>query len=256
MPQEQGRGRLIAFRVVAVIAGVLHALPIVFLIISLLSVKERIHVIHNTAGFAVFAAVVALGWILAAVSPERMIGPFQAATLAVLAVAVASAISKDLQGGLITVALAAVLVALHPARPSLVRMGRTAPAPLALAVLAAAPAVGFVLSNATLQRGGAPTDPHIEMHHWTGMAAFALTMPLAAIIAGLGGRNRRIVALSAGMSAALFGIISLSYSGYPGAVSTPWAIACVVWGVALGGDGYRMGHEPGSGAATASAEPA
>ena len=240
MAQRKNRARLIAFRIVAVIAVLLHAAPVVFLAVSVASAKDRIHVVHNTAGLAVFAAVIALGWILAAVSPDRMIAPFQAATLAVAAVAVASVISADVPGGLITVPLGVVLILLHPARPLLVRMGRTAPAPLALAVIAAVPAAGFALSNAALQRNGVPTDPHIEMHHWTGMAAFAWAMLVVAVVAGLGGPNRRIVAIAGGLSAVFFGVMSLLYSGYPGAVSTPWAIGCIVWGAALAGDGYRM----------------
>ncbi len=238
--QGRGKARLIVFRVVAVIGGVLHALPIAFLAISALSAKERIHVVHNTAGLAMFTGVVALGWILAAVSPDRMIAPFQAAALAAAALAVASLVSADIQGGSITVAIAVLLVALHPARSLLFRMGRTAPAPLVLAALAALPAVVFALSNASLQRNGMPMDPHIEMHHWTGMVAFALTLLVVAVVAGLGGPNRRIVAMAGGFSAAFFGVMSLLYSGYPGAVSAPWAIGCIVWGAALAGDGYRM----------------
>jgi hypothetical protein len=250
MSQQKGHARLIVFRILAVIGGVLHALPIVFLATSIASAKERIHVVHNTAGLGMFAAVIALGWILAAVSPDRMIAPFQAATLAAAALAVASAISADLRGGSITVALAVVLVLLHPARPLLFRMGRTAPAPLVLATLAAVPAVGFALSNASLQRNGMPMDPHIEMHHWTGMAAFALTLLVVAAVAGLGGPNRRIVAMVGGLSVMLFGVVSLIYSGYPGAVSTPWAIGCLIWGAALAGDGYRMAREPAAYAPT------
>lgn len=243
MSQQKGHARPIAFRIVAVIGGVLHALPIVSLATSIASAKERIHVVHNTAGLGMFTAVIALGWILAAVSPDRMIAPFQAATLAAAALAVASVISADLRGGSITVALAVVLVLLHPARPLLFRMGRTGPAPLVLAALAAVPAIGFALSNASLQRNGMPMDPHIEMHHWTGMAAFALTLLVVAAVAGLGGSNRRIVAMVGGLAVMLFGVVSLIYSGYPGAVSTLWAIACLIWGAALAGDGYRMARE-------------
>jgi len=222
MPQPKGDARLISFRAVAVAGGVLHALPVVFLAVSVASAKERIHVVHNTAGLGMFAAVIALGWILAAVSPDRMI--------------------------------AVVLIVPHPARPLLFRMGRTA-TPLVLAA-AAVPAVWFALSNASLQRNGLPMDPHIEMHRWTGMAAFALTMVLVAVVAGLGGPNRRPVAMVGGLVGAFFGVMSLIYSRYPGAVSTPWAIACIVWGAALAGDGYRMAREPLADSLKTSAEPA
>lgn len=169
---------------------------------------------------------------------------------------VASVISADIQGGSIAVAIAVVLIVLHPARPLLFRMGRTAPAPLVLAALAAVPAVGFALSNASLQRNGLPMDPHIEMHHWTGMAAFALTLLVVAAVAGLGGPNRRNVAMVGGLSAMLFGVMSLIYSAYPGAVSTLWAIGCIVWGSALAGDGYRMACQPASDTLTMNVEPA
>ncbi|MEP7059718.1 MAG: hypothetical protein ABI828_03215 [Actinomycetota bacterium] len=239
-----GNASLIVFRVVAVLGAVLHAAPIVFLGTSFTAGEMKIHVVHNTAGLAMFTGVIALGWTLAAISPERMIAPFQAATLAVVAVAIASAISADPQAGLLTLIPGVLLVVLHPARPLLVRMGRTAPAPFALAAVAVVPAVVFALSNASKQRDGMPMDPHVEMHHWTGMAAFALTLVVVAVVAGLGGANRRIVAIAGGLGAVLYAAVSLSYSRYPGAVTTPWAIACLVWGAALTGDGYRMAREP------------
>jgi hypothetical protein len=232
------------FRVVAAIGAVMHAAPVVFLGASFTAADMKVHVVHNAAGLAMFTAVIALGWILAAISPERMIAPFQAATLGVVAVAIAAAISADLQGGIITVVPGLILVVLHPERPLLTRMGRTAPAPLVLAGLAAVPAVAFALSNASMQRNGMPNDPHVEMHHWTGMAAFGLTLVFAALVAGVGGPNRRIVAIAAGFAAMFYGVMVLVYSGYPGAVSTPWAIACIIWGAALAGDGYRMAREP------------
>jgi hypothetical protein len=238
-----GNARLVAFRVVAVLGAFLHAAPVVFLGASFAG-EMKIHVVHNTAGVAMFSGVIALGWILSAVSPERMIAPFQAAALAVVAVAIASAIAADPQGGLITVIPGVILVVLHPDRPLLARMGRTAPAPLVLAGLAAVPAVGFALSNASKQRNGMPMDPHVQMHHWTGMAAFALTLVFVAVVAGFGGANRRIVAIAGGLGAVLFGVMSLIYSRYPGAVTTGWAIACTVWGGLLAGDGYRMARAP------------
>ncbi len=243
MAPGRGNARL-AFRVVALIGGALHVVPIVFLSLSVASATDRIHVVHNTAGVALFTCVIGFGWILAAIRPERMIAPFQAATLGVLAVVIASVISADPQGGSITVAIGIVLLALHPARALLFRMGRTAPGPLALASLAAVPAVGFALSNASIQRNGMPMDPHVQMHHWTGMVAFALGAVLVAVVAGLGGPNRRLMAIATGFAAVLFGGMSLAYSTYPGAVSMPWAIGCLLWGVALAGDGYRMAREP------------
>ena len=243
MSQGEQKVRLVIFRVVAVIGGVLHALPVVFLAGSLATTKERIHVVHNTAEFAMFAAVISLGWILAAVAPERMIAPFQAATLTVACVAVASVLSADPRAGVVTALFAIILLVLHPARSVLWRMGRTAPAPLVLAALAVVPAIWFALSNASLQRNGAPTDPHVEMHRWTGIVAFALTVVMVAVVAGLGGRNRRIVAVVGGLSAASFGVISLINSGYPGAVTSVWAVACIAWGATLAGDGSRMARD-------------
>lgn len=256
MSLQRGRARLIAFRVVAAIGAVLHVLPMVFLAASFTTVDTRIHVVHNAAGSAMFTGVIALGWILAAVSPERMIAPFQAATLAAVAVAVAAALAVDLTTASITVALAGVLFVLHPARPLILTMGRTAPLPLALAALAALPAIGFALSNASLQRNGPPMDPHVEMQHWTGMAAFGLTAVTVGLVAGLGGPNRRIVAMVGGSMVIFFAMMSLAYSGYPGAVSTPWAIASLIWGAALAGDGYRMAREPAVNRLTSNAEPA
>jgi hypothetical protein len=255
LAHQKGSGRVIAFRIVAVLGGVLHALPVVFLGASFTAGEMKIHVVHNAAGLAMFTGVIALGWILAAVKPERMIAPFQAATLAAVALAIASLISADLPGGAVTVLIAAVLLVLHPARPLLFRMGRTAPLPLILAALAVVPAIGFALENASLQRNGMPMDPHVEMHHWTGMAAFSLTLVMVAVVAGLGGPNRRAVAMVGGLSAAAFGVVSLVFAGYPGASDTFWAIACLAWGAVLAGDGYRMARERADDGITATAGP-
>ncbi|MEA2555002.1 MAG: hypothetical protein QOI60_333 [Actinomycetota bacterium] len=246
MRNGKGSGRLMAFRIVAVIGAVLHAAPIVFLGASYTAGEMRIHVVHNAAGLAMFTAVIALGWILAAISPDRMVAPFQAATLAVVAVVVASVISADVQGGLLSGVVGLVLVVLHPDRPVLARIGRTGPLPLILAALAVVPAIGFALESASLQRNGMPMDPHVEMHHWTGMAAFAMTLVVVAVVAGLGGPNRRIVAMVGGLSAMFFGVMALVYAGYPGAPARAWAIACIAWGMLLAGDGYRMAREPGN----------
>jgi hypothetical protein len=158
-------------------------------------------------------------------------------------VVVASVISADVQGGLFSAIPGLILVILHPDRPLLVRMGRTGPLPLILAALAVVPAIGFALESASLQRNGMPMDPHVEMHHWTGMAAFSMTLVVVAVVAGLGGPNRRIVAMVGGLSAMFFGVMSLVYPGYPGAPDRPWAIACLAWGALLAGDGYRMARE-------------
>lgn len=234
------RGRLIAFRVVAAIGVVLHTAPIVFLAVSLASAKDRLHVVHNTAGLAVFTAVIALGWLLAAIAPGRMIAPFQAATVAFGCLVIAAALSAAPQAAAITAPFAIVLVVLHPDRALLWRFGRTAPLPLTLAAAAAVPAVLFAWSNTSLQRNGQPLDPHVQMDHWVGMAAFTLAAVGAAIVAGLGGGGRRIVAMAGGGAVALVGVVSLAYSKYPGALSTTWAVGSIVWGLILAGDGSRM----------------
>jgi hypothetical protein len=95
------------------------------------------------------------------------------------------------------------------------------------------PAVAFALTQAELQRNGFVSDPHVEFHHYSGMASYALSLPLAAFAAALRVPGRRIAVWIVGVTGAGLGLGSLLLSDYPGAFETVWAWLTLAWGFAL-----------------------
>jgi len=225
-----------AFRIVAGVLGVaVIGLSLPFAITSFTEDAESIHRLHFLAG--VFASGLLLGGslLICARRPESMIGPFWVAVASGVASTLAGLISGDFVSGLwFTAPIAlAILIALHPARSSLLRIEGIDVATAFLALVAVVPAVAFALTQAELQRNGFVSDPHVEFHHYSGMASYALSMPLAAFAAALRVPGRRIAVWIVGVTAAGLGLASLLLSDYPGAFRPAWAWLTLAWGVAL-----------------------
>ena len=225
-----------AFRIVAGVLGVaVIGLSLPFAITSFTDDAESIHRLHFLAG--VFASGLLLGGslLICARRPESMIGPFWVAVASGVASTLAGVVSGDFVSGLwFTAPIAlAILIALHPARSSLLRIEGIDVATAFLALVAVVPAVAFALTQAELQRNGFVSDPHVEFHHYSGMASYALSMPLAAFAAALRVSGRRIAVWIVGVTAAGLGLASLLLSDYPGAFRPAWAWLTLAWGVAL-----------------------
>jgi hypothetical protein len=225
-----------AFRIVAGVLGVaVIGLSLPFAITSFTDDAESIHRLHFLAG--VFASGLLLGGslLICARRPESMIGPFWVAVASGVASTLAGVVSGDFVSGLwFTAPIALViLISLHPARSSLLRIEGIDVATAFLALVAVVPAVSFALTQAELQRNGFVSDPHVEFHHYSGMASYALSMPLAAFAAALRVPGRRIAAWIVGVTAAGLGLASLLLSDYPGAFRPAWAWLTLAWGVAL-----------------------
>jgi len=225
-----------AFRIVAGVLGVaVIGLSLPFAITSFTDDAESIHRLHFLAG--VFASGLLLGGslLICARRPESMIGPFWVAVASGVASTLAGVVSGDFVSGLwFTAPIAlAILIALHPARSSLLRIEGIDVATAFLALVAVVPAVAFALTQAELQRNGSVSDPHVEFHHYSGMASYALSMPLAAFAAALRVPGRRIAVWIVGVTAAGLGLASLLLSDYPGTFRPAWAWLTLAWGVAL-----------------------
>ena len=225
-----------AFRIVAGVLGVaVIGLSLPFAITSFTDDAESIHRLHFLAG--VFASGLLLGGslLICARRPESMIGPFWVAVASGVASTLAGVVSWDFVSGLwFTAPIALViLISLHPARSSLLRIEGIDVATAFLALVAVVPAVSFALTQAELQRNGFVSDPHVEFHHYSGMASYALSMPLAAFAAALRVPGRRIAVWIVGVTAAGLGLASLLLSDYPGAFRPAWAWLTLAWGVAL-----------------------
>jgi hypothetical protein len=224
-----------AFRIVAGVLGVAAiGLNLPFAITSFTDDAESIHRLHFLAG--VFASGLLLGGslLICAWRPES-IGPFWVAVATGVASTIAGLISRDfISGGWFTAPISLViLIALHPARSSLLRIDGIDVATAFLGLVALVPAAAFALTQSELQRNGSSLDPHVEFHHYSGMAAYALSLPLAAFGASLRVPGRRIAVWIVGVTGAGLGLASLLLSDYVGAFDPVWASLALVWGVVV-----------------------
>ena len=224
-----------AFRIVAGVLGVaVIGLSLPFSITAFIDDAQSIHRLHFLAG--VFASGLLLGGslLVCAWRPES-IGPFWVAVATGVASTIAGLISGDFISGLwFTAPISLViLIALHPARPSLLRIDGIEVVTTLLGLVALAPAVAFALTQAELQRNGSVSDPHVEFHHYSGMASYALSLPLAAFAAALLVPGRRIAGWIVGVTGAGLGLASLLLSDYPGAFQPTLAWLTLAWGVAV-----------------------
>ncbi len=140
-------------------------------------------------------------------------------------------VAGDFVSGLYVIApiTLVALFALHPERRSLFVIGGAAAA--ALAAVAPVPAVAYALTQSELQRNGSSLDPHVEFHHYSGMASYASSLPLAALAAALRLPGRRIAVWIVGVTGAGLGLASLLLSDYVGAFDPVWAWLALLWGV-------------------------
>ena len=222
-----------AFRIVAGILGVATiGLTLPFAITSFTDDAESIHRLHFVAG--VFASGLLLGGSLLICAWEpKAIGPFWVAVATGVASTIAGLISGDFITGLWFIApiSLAILIALHPERRLLFAIHGVDGATAVLAALAVVPAVAFALTQSELQRNGSPLDPHVEFHHYSGMASYALSLPLAALAAALRLPGRRIAVWIVGVTGAGLGLASLLLSDYVGAFDPVWAWLALAWGI-------------------------
>ena len=154
-----------AFRIVAGVLGVaVIGLSLPFAITSFTDDAESIHRLHFLAG--VFASGLLLGGslLICARRPESMIGPFWVAVVSGVASTLAGVVSGDFVSGFwFTAPIAlAILISLHPARSSLLRIDGIEVATVFLGLVALVPAVAFALTQAELQRNGFVSGPHVD----------------------------------------------------------------------------------------------
>ncbi len=228
-------GRTKAFRIVAGVLGAATvALSLPFTIASFTDDAEAIHRLHNLAGVFGFGLLLGGSLLVCARRPES-VGPFWIAIASGVASTIAGLLSGDLISGVwFTAPIALViLVALHPYREALHRIdGLDAPMAI-LALLTLVPAIAFALTQAELQRNGVAADQHVELHHYSGMASYALALPIAGFAASLVVPGRRTAAWIVGLTALGLGVVSLLLSDYAGAFDPVWAWLLIGWAIAI-----------------------
>lgn len=235
-PAAAGRGRLTAYRVVAMVTAALPVTGLAFVVASFTVAGEAVHRAHNLNLSCSLIALVSVPALVSLRSPARQVAPLRLAVAYALAMAVGGLLGRDFVSAFYYVMplLVAILVVLHPARRDLLRLGRPDAVLLFLAIVALVPAVRYGLDQAQLQYA-ATTDEgllaHIEDHHFSGTAIHVLAIALAALLAAFAGTGRRLAAWLVSATAALYAVTSLALSADAGATSTPWAIAILAWAV-------------------------
>ena len=222
-----------AFRIVAAFLGIVtigFTLP--FAVGALLGEADRIHRLHFVAGALALGVLLGVSLLACARRPEDL-GPFWVALASGVAATIAGIVAGDfVSGGYVTAPIALiVLFALHPERRSLFAIGGVDAGAVALAALAVVPAMAYALTQTELQRNGSSLDPHVEWHHYSGMASYALSLPLAALAAALRLPGRRVAVWIVGVTGAGLGLASLLLSDYVGAFDLVWAWLALAWGI-------------------------
>jgi hypothetical protein len=228
-------GRRLAFRIVAAALGfatIAFAVP--FAISAFVDDEQSVHRLHNLAGVFGFAVALGIPLLICAWRPWS-IGPFWVAVASGVAGTIAGAVSGDFVSGVWYSAPIAIvaLVILHPARPALTRFDGIDVPTAVLTALAVVPALAFALTQAELQRNGTSADPHADLHHYSGMASYALWIVLGGAAASLRVTDRRVGAWIVGVGAAGLGLSSLLLSDHVGAFEPPWSWLALAWGIAV-----------------------
>ncbi|MGH2680988.1 MAG: hypothetical protein ACRDG8_10990 [Actinomycetota bacterium] len=229
------RGRALAFRIVGWLIGagtILFALA--FVLLSLVSDDpvERSHRFHYLASL-IGGGLIGLFSILWIVRPDRS-AYYHALVGQALAWLIGGLMGGDpVTGFYVTGVIGLViLTVLHPDPRSLFRLpGQPSIALLTYGLLVTIPAWTYAVLNAELQHGSA-SDPHVQMHHWSGMAVAALSIAAAAIASSLRGVGWEVVATVAAIAATLFGIAGLVFSALLGAPDpTGWSWLAIAAGI-------------------------
>jgi hypothetical protein len=228
------RGRLLAFRIVGWLIGLSTILfSLAFIAGSLLSsdLVEQSHRFHTVGGFmgpgliGVFSIVLVVkpGWTSA----------WHVLVAQTLAWLFGGLMGGDFISGFYITALVGLVLLgiLHPDPRSLMRLpGHPSISLLTYALLCTIPGWIYAVTMAEFQHGPA-TDPHVEMHHWSGVAVAALAIAGAAIATSLRGAGWQVAAAATATAAVAFGLSGLVFSDLPGAPDAGWSWVAVAAGI-------------------------
>jgi hypothetical protein len=228
-------GRTLAFRIVGWLFGVATiGLYIPFVVVAFVSddPAQTIHRFHVVGAFAGLA-------LIGVFSIVFVLRPWWTAAWHVLVAQALAYLFGGLMGGdlisgfwITGVVGLVVLGVLAPDRRSLLRLpGHPSVALLTYALLCAIPAWIYAVSNAELQRLGSPTDPHVELHHWSGVAVAALAIAGTGLAASLRGEGWRFASAATAIAAVAFGVAGLIFADSPGAPSNAWSWLVVAAGI-------------------------
>ena len=203
-----------------------------------------IHRVHEIGFGVLYGVILTAACIGLTRRPERRASAFYQVVATAMAALIAVVISSDgrylLFVGVVGTA-AVILLALHPARATVLRPSLD-PSPLlgAIALAGSIPLVWFALTMARMQRTGFPADPHVANDHWANMAAMAFGLVLTGLVASIRLPGWRLSAWCAGIGVAVYGVASIIFDRfpgtsvpYPGSEGIGWGLVAVIGGLAF-----------------------
>jgi len=234
------RGRVLAYRIIAGIFGVFIIVSdLAFSVPQFFSDTEKIHSFHDLSSMPAFLVLLGVALIVMMLRHDDVVA-LRVAWAVVLGMVIAGVIGQDLVSGtlyLLTLVVVVVLTILAPARAELLRFGAPNVAMLSLAIVAAIPAIVFAWDNARIMLDGDPMhDPtgHWKYHHWSGVAASALGVVLAAVVVSFRSPGDRLWTWVVGFATMLFGLAGIIFSDaarYPSSIGTLWGVLVLFVGL-------------------------
>jgi hypothetical protein len=203
---------------------------------------EQIHRVHDIGAFGVAMGLFVATPLLITSWRRNDVALLQMLGVAAVATLIGSVLALD-WGFLFYIVIVAiplvVLLAISKGWRRFTAPGIGIAPDLLVAAIVSAPFWGaFALTMARLQRAGPADDPHVSMHHWTGMAIMGIGVVLMGALASKRTQGWRIVAWLTGLGSIVYGVASLVFATYPGS-SVPypgsegsfWGTLAIAWGV-------------------------
>ncbi|HEV8087755.1 MAG TPA: hypothetical protein VGQ50_03700 [Actinomycetota bacterium] len=253
------RGRVLAYRIIAGVVGLFFVVSsLAFSVPQFFSTTDKVHSFHDLATMPAFLVLLGFALIVMMLRPDDVVA-LRVAWAVALGAVIAGIIGHDLITDTlypITVVAIGVLTILAPNRGKLLRFDSPNVAMLSLAIVAAIPAIVFAWDNARIMLQMDPAmdmSGHWKYHHWSGVAASALGVVLAAIVVSFRSPGDRMWTWVVGFATMLFGLAGIIFSDavrYPSSIGTLWGV-----GVFFVGLVYIVVAEVSS-SADAAAEPA
>jgi uncharacterized membrane protein YsdA (DUF1294 family) len=189
---------------------------------------------------AIAAVILPLAFLSQVRAPQRRTAAVQQIAAVAVAFALAGILGLD-PLSFISVAtlviMLAVILRLHPARPSLLPDTRQVSRPvLMVAAVAAIPWAVYGLNMASNSRERLPPDDlaaRPQAGGWAGATAMALCVIVLAVLTSTRTPGWRIPLWSAALTGLSFGITSAMNPGSPGSAGRLWGTLATAWSIAL-----------------------
>ncbi len=145
----------------------------------------------------------------------------------------------------------AIVLALHPARARFWSLeGEPRRALSVLALVAAVPCFAYASRMASAQRRDVPPFDEVSagLHHWTVMAALALSIVLLLALAARGTDGWWLPASGAALLALALGLssVSLPGAGDPAGAGRIWAVLAIAFAIAIAAVTFREARASGA----------